>query len=600
MQTKTTLKNSLTPLLYFIRPYPWHVAGLILLIITEAFFEGVNIVALFGLLSVALGNSVSGEFSSGHMEQFIRQLLTFFPVENKLALAFFIFIAMVALKCLFDFLRRYFTCSVSAKIWHSVQYMIFQKCLYADYQFFVDAKEGEIIYRAFTAPVTMGITLQYICEFVAELVRLAIILFVLFAISFKLSVIVVIFAGLFYLMTHVIAQKTAYYLGKERQEASIRQTTIISELINGIKQVKVYVAQKSWLAEYDQYMCRYFSHYVKGEAWQYFPASILELLAVGVLALSFLFFGHGAAGGIPAGYFSVIGVYVYSFYRFLPSLKNLSAKKMNYSGNLAVIEHLHDFCRKNIATIPDGDKSIGTFQDAIEFKRVGFSYPAREGVLKDISFRVEKGKTTAIVGKSGSGKTTVVNLILRMFLAGQGEIAIDGTDIRRIKTETWLKKIGYVSQETFMFNASIRDNIVFGRPDDEARLLAASRLANAHQFITELPEGYQTPMGDKGMKLSGGQRQRVAIARAMYADPEVVIFDEATSSLDNISEVMIQNALKAIASSHTVIVVAHRLSTVINADKIVVMDSGRVIEQGTHSQLMAGHGHYWQLYNKEA
>jgi ABC-type multidrug transport system fused ATPase/permease subunit len=280
----------------------------------------------------------------------------------------------------------------------------------------------------------------------------------------------------------------------------------------------------------------------------------------------------------------------------MPSLKNLGAKKLSYSGNFAIIDDLYGFCQRQLKTIPDGKTAFERFSDSIRFENVDFDYHGKKTVLKNISFQVEKGKTTALVGKSGSGKTTIVNLILRLFAIREGRIIVDGVSLSDLRSDSWLDKIGYVSQDTFIFNASIKDNIVFGRREDDNRLIEVCRLANAYSFIEELPMKYDTVVGDKGLKLSGGQRQRIAIARAMYADPEILIFDEATSSLDNLSEKMIQESLKKISLRHTVILVAHRLSTIIDADKILVLDNGSIVEEGTHEELVRNGRHYWSLY----
>lgn len=590
----------LTPFLYFVKPYPLHIFGLILLILAASLMEGFNIFALFGLLNMILpGVSSSVGISGGKITSYFMNVVNLLPYSNKFIAVMVIFFVLTLIKCFFDFFRRYYTCFVSAKIWHDVQYEVFKKCLYADYQFFLDSKEGEILYKGFTAPSTIGITLQYSCEFIAELVKLAVILAVLIVISPKLSVIIVIFSGFFYLFTHFIAQKITYYLGIGRRDTSILQTVILAELINGIKQIKVFLSEKRWLKDYDNAMKSYFNYYVKDESWQYLPPSILELLAIGVLSLVFILMGVGKEG-ISKGYFSVFAVYVYSLYRFMPSLKNLSAKKMSYAGNLSIVESLYNFCKQDISNIADGDLNLQNFKDSIEFKNVNFEYPGRKTIFKDLNLTIKKGETTAIVGKSGSGKTTLVNLILKLFVPKDGKIFIDGIDLMELKLDTWLGRIGYVSQETFIFNGSIKENIIFGRVEDEKVLMEAVKMANIEDFISGLPEKYETRVGDKGLKLSGGQRQRLAIARAMYGGPEILIFDEATSSLDNLSEGLIQNSIRHISFNHTVILVAHRLSTVIDSDKIIVLDSGCIIEQGTHGDLMNNGNAYWRLYNKEA
>jgi len=598
MQLKA--RKTLAPLLYFIKPYPVLISGVVLLILISSFLEGFNILLIYGIFDKVLTISQPvANLNNGKYMNIITGFLNVFPFENKLISAFVVIFIVITLKCIFDFFRRYFTCYASCKVWYDVQRRIFARCIYADYNFFVNNKEGEIVYRCFTAPITLGVTLQYSCEFLAEIVKLLIIFFALSAISLNFSLLIIAFAVSFYLIINLISKKVSYFLGKGRQESSIKQTVVLTELINGIKQIKIFLSERKWLDEYDNAMKRYFGLYIKDETIQALPANMLEILAIGVLGILFLSFGK-KGGGLSAGSISMIGVYIYSLYRFLPSLKNISAKRMGYVGNLAVIENLYAFCKQNISTITDGKVPLVKFSNEIEFANLGFNYSRNKEVLRDISFKIKKGQSIALVGRSGSGKTTIINLLLRLFIPVKGGILIDGISLTDLKIDTWLNKIGYVSQESFIFNGTIRDNIIFGRPADEARLAEASKISNAYDFILESSKGFDTSVGDKGMKLSGGQRQRIAIARAMYNDPDILILDEATSSLDNLSELMIQSALEKISLQHTVILVAHRLSTVINSDKIIVLDKGRIVEQGTHNELMNNGKEYWHLYNKEA
>ncbi|MCA9399277.1 MAG: ATP-binding cassette domain-containing protein, partial [Candidatus Omnitrophica bacterium] len=214
-----------------------------------------------------------------------------------------------------------------------------------------------------------------------------------------------------------------------------------------------------------------------------------------------------------------------------------------------------------------------------------------------VSFSLEKGKTLAIVGPSGSGKSTIISLLFRLYDIREGNISIDGYDIKTLKTESFLSNFGYVGQETFIFNGTIAENIQFGLEGcSQENVIEAAKLANAHEFILETENGYQTIVGDAGMKLSGGQRQRIAIARAMLRKPQILILDEATSSLDNISEKAVQEAINQVSRFTTTLIVAHRLSTVQKADKILVLNQGRIVEQGTHEELLQRKADYFELY----
>ncbi|HBR87152.1 MAG TPA: hypothetical protein DEA65_04885, partial [Candidatus Marinimicrobia bacterium] len=243
-------------------------------------------------------------------------------------------------------------------------------------------------------------------------------------------------------------------------------------------------------------------------------------------------------------------------------------------------------------------ETIDTFEEKISFNNVSFRYESDDTVLQDISFEIEKGSVVALVGSSGAGKSTLADLIPRFYDVNQGSITIDEQNIQNITLNSLRSMMGIVTQETILFNDSIRANIAYGQKiiNDE-QVLAASKAANALEFINELPEGIDTVIGEKGVKLSGGQRQRLAIARAIMKNPPILILDEATSALDTESERLVQQALETLMADRTVLVIAHRLSTVTNADKIIVLDKGEIKEMGTHNELMEKEEYYSNLYN---
>ena len=241
---------------------------------------------------------------------------------------------------------------------------------------------------------------------------------------------------------------------------------------------------------------------------------------------------------------------------------------------------------------------IDTFEDKIQINDVSFKYESDDTVLKNISFEIEKGSSVALVGSSGSGKSTLADLIPRFYDVNQGAIEIDGQDIRHVTLNSLRRLMGIVTQETILFNDTIKANIAYGQKDvDDKQVIAAATAANALEFIEKLPEGLDTVIGEKGVKLSGGQRQRLAIARAIMKNPPILILDEATSALDTESERLVQEALGTLMTDRTVLVIAHRLSTVTNADKIIVLEKGQIKEMGTHDELIQKNGLYSNLYN---
>jgi ATP-binding cassette, subfamily B, heavy metal transporter len=233
----------------------------------------------------------------------------------------------------------------------------------------------------------------------------------------------------------------------------------------------------------------------------------------------------------------------------------------------------------------------------IRFEDVNFSYEARRQILHDVSFAVPAGATVAVVGHSGSGKSTLARLLFRFYDVSEGRITVNGVDIRDVTQASLRAAIGIVPQDTVLFNDTILYNIQYGRPDATADdVIEAARAAHIHEFIAALPDGYDTVVGERGLKLSGGEKQRVAIARALLKDPQILVFDEATSALDSKSEKAIQAELDRIAQGRTTLVIAHRLSTVMDADEILVMEHGRIVERGTHRALLERGGHYAQMW----
>jgi subfamily B ATP-binding cassette protein MsbA len=239
------------------------------------------------------------------------------------------------------------------------------------------------------------------------------------------------------------------------------------------------------------------------------------------------------------------------------------------------------------------------FSEVIRYNDVSFKYETGDTVLKDISCEINVGETIAVVGPSGSGKSTLVDLLPRFYDPTKGSITIDGIDIRDVTVESLRNLMGIVTQETILFNDSVRNNIAYGRANiDFDQIVEAAKVANAHDFISKLPQGYDTVIGDRGVKLSGGERQRISIARAILKNPPILIFDEATSALDTESEILVQEAIIRLMSGKTSIVIAHRLSTVQHANKILVLDAGMVVEQGTHAELIKNiNGVYKRLYD---
>jgi subfamily B ATP-binding cassette protein MsbA len=307
------------------------------------------------------------------------------------------------------------------------------------------------------------------------------------------------------------------------------------------------------------------------------------LLLLGVLSLTLL-----------QGQLSLVTALTFMFvlYRLHPHMKQLDGERLGLASLTASVADVMTFFHlPENALVNQGKVGFHGLQTQINLEGVSFSYSlVDKAALHQVSCRIPQGKTTAIVGPSGAGKTTLLKLLGRLYTPSEGALRIDDVGLSCLKREDWVQRVAIVSQDGYIFNRTVGENIAYGLPQaTEAEIIHAATLANAHPFICDLPQGYHTPIGGRGAHLSGGQQQRILLARALVRDPEILILDEATNALDSISEDLIQQALRQLSQNRTVIIIAHRLSTIEHADQIIVLDQGRVVEQGTLAQLLGSH-----------
>ncbi len=384
------------------------------------------------------------------------------------------------------------------------------------------------------------------------------------------------------------------------QERTADMSLVLQETLTGIRIVKGFTSEAAEDERFRNVNQAFFRTCMKSTQVSALTAPVLE--AVGVAGIAGIIWYGGAqviAGTMTVGAFFSFLTAVFLMYN---PIKRVAGANNTIQQALAAAERVFAVIdQPSEAAIDRGSQALHGIRESIEFRDVSFRYPGQETLALDhISFTVGPGEVLALVGSSGAGKTTLINLIPRFFEPSSGAILIDGTDLRELRLASLRQNIGIVSQETLLFDASIRDNILYGKPDaSHEAVMEAARAAYADEFIRELSNGYDTMIGEKGAKLSGGQRQRLAIARAILRDPPLLILDEATSALDSESERKVQMALANLMKNRTTFVIAHRLSTVQHADRIAVLDRGRVVELGSHEQLIRQHGPYQRLYSMQ-
>lgn len=434
-------------------------------------------------------------------------------------------------------------------------------------------------------------------QIIVEPINLLAFVFLLFIISWKLA--------LLSLIILPVAGFTIIVIGRSIRRKSKRTaamiagiTNIITETLSSIRVVKAFAMEEYEVQRFFKETRQYFQLILRRAKLRLLASPITETLGVmiGVLLLW--------VGGIEV--LSGKGLTPEDFLRFIlllfammDPLRKLSKVNVAMQTGAASAERIFAILETPPTIVNKQDAvKIDSFEEKIRFNNVNFKYESNDIVLQDISFEIEKGSIVALVGSSGAGKSTLVDLIPRFYDVNQGSITIDEQNIQNITLNSLRSMMGIVTQETILFNDSITANIAYGQENvNDEQVRSAAKAANALEFINELPEGFDTEIGEKGVKLSGGQRQRLAIARAIMKNPPILILDEATSALDTESERLVQQALETLMAERTVLVIAHRLSTVTNAEKIIVLEKGEIKEMGTHNELMEKAGLYSNLYN---
>jgi subfamily B ATP-binding cassette protein MsbA len=384
--------------------------------------------------------------------------------------------------------------------------------------------------------------------------------------------------------------------GRILQERTADITAILQETISGIRVIKSFAREDYEIDRFKQENFFNFRAQMKTSQLMATLTPVIEFLsAIGVTVIIWYGGMEVINGNLTSGALIAFLIYVVNLAN---PVKRLSRVYGNIQRSLAAADRVFEILdtKPDIEDMP-GAVELPVVEGCVALQHLSFAYSPGQFALRDVSLEVKPGQTVAIVGPSGAGKTTIANLLPRFYEATEGSILVDGKDIRTVKMQSLREQIGIVPQETVLFNGTVYDNILYGRLNaTHDEVIAAAKAANAHNFIDRMPDKYDTQIGERGAKLSGGQRQRISIARAILKDPRILILDEATSALDTESEKLVQQALDKLMIGRTSFVIAHRLSTVQRADMIVVLDKGRIVEQGTHSELLASGGLYSTLY----
>jgi subfamily B ATP-binding cassette protein MsbA len=591
-------------LLRFLRPHSGRMLGAIGASALAALFDAYSfsllipfLNALFGMPSLLPGNS---GWLTAFLNRTIGLLLNPSDKMGSLQVVIFIIVASVALKNFFVWLAGNLGAQLQEYVTRDVRDAVYTHLQRLPLGFFARTKVGQIISRVVTdtAQVKNVITTLVTQSFQSAALVLAYIA-VLLSTSLTLTLIALIVAPLVIgaLQPLLKRLRRGYRrLGDDYGE----MTSVLQEAVSGVRLVKSFRAEPYEEGRFLDASNRYSEGLMRITRVAFLSQPITEFLGT-LVAVAILWIGARmvlVSGTLQSAQLITFLVIVM---RLLQPMKQLSQIPTVAQQALAASDRLFEVLDSPTELMTDkGTRSVDGFHDTVAFERVSFAYEA-EPVLTDIEFTARKGEVIALVGPSGAGKSTLVDLIPRFYEPTSGRILVDGIDTRDIKLTSLRSLTGIVSQDTVLFNDTVRNNVAYGAADrfTDEQIVAAARAANAHGFISELPKGYETVLGERGTRLSGGQRQRIAIARALLIDPPILILDEATSALDTESERLVQEAIDRLLAGRTVFVIAHRLSTVIHADQILVLDRGRVVERGTHQELLGKRGAYFRLYSMQ-
>lgn len=601
VQTKS--RAELWPLLYPLKsilwPYRWRIAVVMGLILLTSMLEGLSFSLLVPLTQLFTADSGGSTVPTG-LFQVYREWLAVYRVEDRLAILGLALVALFLVKNGLQYLRE----MLSVRLWFGLsaetRLHVLAGVLRRPYRYFLDCKQGALVQHLYHEPHQVAHIVQAGLEAGANLLTVAVLVGLLVLVSWQMTALVFTMGSLLGVAIWRLSHQ-AQVDGEECQTVEAEAKAQLTEAIGGIRQVKVFSAEDRVKGVYEKLVHRFRDLHVRHWAAKLIPIHMTELFWIVILGFLLCLPAIGVVSHVQQ-VVTLVAVFSAVAFRVGPYISRISHGWLTIRflfPSLQVVGPLLE--RPGEGGRREQGRLFRTLHRGIQLDDVNFSYHADRPALSHVCLSFNRGETTAIIGPSGSGKSTLADLLVRLYEPTSGRILVDGVDLHEYEPDSWLATIGFVSQDTYIFHGSIGENIAFSKPHASfEEIRAAAMQASAHDFILHCPLGYDTIVGDRGLKLSGGQRQRIAIARALLRDPQILIFDEATSALDNLAEALIHEEIARIARDRTVILIAHRLSTVVRADKIVVLERGTVVEEGTHASLLTKTGGtYAALYGKE-
>ena len=604
--------KSFKKILLFAIPYKQYAFLNIIFNALYALFSALSFVSLIPMLNVLFGQTPKVDTKPvykgiTHLKSFVTDSINYKigeTLENDplgaLIFAIALILVLFFLKNLFNYLAMFFITFLRNGILKDLRNSLYVKILSQPVSYFTEKKKGDTLARITSDILEIQHSFLSIMELIVrEPFTIIFTLTVMFSLNVKLSIFVLTFIPISGIIISSIGKTLKKYSQNVQQEQG-EFLSIVEESLGGLNIIKAFNAEGLFTSKFFRSTAQFFGFSNKLLNRQNLASPLSEFMGIGVIG-GLLWFGGSMVLIEETLSGTVFLAFMTLAYNILTPAKAIS--KASYAikkGNAAAERVLEILDAPNERVEHPNAKNINYFSKEIHFNKIGFKYDTKL-VLDQFSLCLKKGETIALVGQSGSGKTTVANLLNRFYDVQEGSISIDGNDLKEIKTHSLRKLIGIVTQDSILFNDTVQNNLRVGNPEaTDQQVIEAAKIANAHSFILNLPHGYETNIGDQGNKLSGGQKQRLSIARAVLKNPPIMVLDEATSALDTESEKLVQEALENLMSNRTSLVIAHRLSTIQKADKIVVMQEGKIIEIGTHNELINNESTYKKLVEMQS
>jgi ABC-type multidrug transport system fused ATPase/permease subunit len=556
----------------------------------SSFFEGIGISAIIPVFSFVGGQN-------GHSTDFITKIIesffNFFEISYSFrTLVFFIGILFVT-RIFFLFFIQYITARIVFGYERNMRNELFRSTVFSKWSFLVNQKVGHLDQLLITNTTNVSQFFGFFSTLILISTKTVIYMFIALNISNSIAIFTVVVGLLAFVFFQPLFVKNKIVSAKA-EKLNRATAHFTSQHVGGMKAVKI-MSIENQVADKALNFFESLRHlYVKMTIIRGTTEMLIRLIGLAFVGVVFIIMYK-----TPGFNFASFAVIVYAINQIFSQVQAAQTQLHAVSAMVPYLDRTVSYVEdsKNMIEEVEGNKDF-SFQDKIDFKSVSFSYPSRGEVISNLDFTINKGEMVGIIGPSGAGKTTVIDLLLRLYSAHQGSILIDNKDIKDINLNSWRERVGYVSQDIFILNDTIRNNIVFYNDSiDEEKVIESSKLVNLHNFVMSLPQKYDTVIGDRGILLSGGQRQRIILARILARNPELLILDEATSSLDGESEMIIREAIDDLRGKTTILIVAHRLSTVSSVDKLVVLEKGKIIETGKPRELLENKASYFYKLN---